>query len=54
MTMLGIHFKLKRQFLKDYKGHFTDDYKGQNKALRKAEIYANENVVDAWRNQWRL
>ena len=51
MTRLGIYGKLRRQYLNDYKGHFIDEYDGQNKLQRMANIYAVKNTQEAWKKQ---
>ena len=52
MTPLGIYEKLRRQYLKDYKGHFIDMYEGHNHADRMATAYALRNTKEAWRRQY--
>lgn len=51
MTPLGIFEKLRRQYLKDYRGHFRDMYEGHNHANRMATRYAIKNTREVWRKQ---
>ena len=46
-----IYKKLNQDFTNDYRGHFTDDFAGQNKLERKATLYAVKNTARAWRDQ---
>lgn len=38
-------------YKKDYRGHFTDEYKGQNKLGRTATLYAVRNTIYVWREE---
>ena len=51
MTPLGIYEKLRRQYLVDYAYYFDDDYAGQNKLIRMANIFAVENTKGYWSDQ---
>lgn len=50
MSHLAIiyHFLVK-QYKKDYKGHFVDEYEGQNRLNREATKYAIQNTIKVWR-----
>lgn len=52
MTPFGIYEKLRRQYLKGYKGHFRDMYEGHNHAERMATRYAIKNTIPEWRRQY--
>ncbi len=51
LTVAEIYKKIKQDFTDDYNGFFMDDYVGQNKAERKATLYAVKNTIQKWRAQ---
>ena len=52
MTQLGIYEKLRRQYTKDYQGHFMDMYEGHNHLGRHATKYAIKNTISVWKEQY--
>ena len=53
MTQRKIYTRLRKQFLKDYRGHFRDMYEGHNHAERSATAYAIKNTIFTWKEQWK-
>ncbi len=51
-TQESLFNELRHDFIRDYKKHFYDDYKGQNKLTRKAVLFAVEYTVALWRKQY--
>ena len=50
--MLEDYYKyLYRQFKIDYRGHFVDEYEGQNKLDRRANLFAIKNTRIVWESQ---
>lgn len=49
-----IYKQLYAIFMKEYKGHFIDDYEGQNKLSRKANLYAIANTNRVWKAKSHL
>ena len=47
--MQDIYNNFVAQYKLDYKGHFKDEYEGQNKLSRMANIFAIQNTVKLWR-----
>lgn len=43
-----IYYYLIKQYKKDYKGHFVDDYEGQDKLTREATKFAIRNTKLVW------
>ena len=48
----GMYDALRQQYIHDYKGHFVDDYEGQNRLERMATKYAVQNTKEMWRKQY--
>jgi len=46
--MEQIFKQLRVMFMQEYIGHFKDDYEGQNKLSRNANIYAVKNTKRIW------
>ncbi len=52
LTCKKMYKKLRKQYAKDYKGHFRDMYDGHNYADRMATKYAIKHTVSEWRRQY--
>lgn len=48
-----IYKQLRKQYIKDYEGHFKDEYEGQNKLNRNATAYALRNTLVVWKQQYK-
>ena len=51
-TLRQIYDELRVQYMKDYKGHFKDEYEGHYHADRMGTMYAIQNTKYVWEKQY--
>ena len=51
LSQREVYELIRTAFIRDYNGHFKDEYNDQNRLIRRATWVAIHNTVRLWRKQ---